>query len=104
MAQIRRELHEDVREVVASAEAVTDWKRYIRMYPWAAIGVAVAVGYLVVPRRHRTVPSDIATQADVAKVREVVRDAKKEAKEPARKGLIGMALGFAAPIALRAAQ
>jgi hypothetical protein len=102
MAQIRRELHEDVRGVVSSAEAVTDWRRYIRMYPWAALGVAAAAGYLIVPRRHRTIPTDIATQADVAQVREVVKDAKAEKKS--RKGLIGAAFGFAVPIALRAAQ
>ena len=46
MAQIRRELHEDVQGVVAGAEAVADWRRYIRLYPWAAVGAAVgsAVG------------------------------------------------------------
>jgi len=102
MAEIRRELHEDVREVVASAEAVTDWRRYIRMYPWAALGVAVAVGYLIVPRRHRTLPQDLATHADVARVREVVKEAK--VKDKARKGLIGAAFGFLIPIAMRAAQ
>jgi len=102
MAQIRRELHEDVREVVASAEAVTDWRRYIRMYPWAALGVAAAAGYLIVPKKRRSIPKDIATHADVAQVREVVEDAK--ARKKPRKGLIGLALGFAAPIALRAAQ
>jgi len=101
MAQIRRDLHQDVKGVVESAEAVTDWRRYIRMYPWAALGVAVAAGYLVVPKRR--VPSDLATQADVARVREVVKEAKTE-KKTARKGLIGAAFGFIVPIALRAAQ
>jgi hypothetical protein len=102
MAQIRRELHEDVRDVVASAEAVTDWRRYIRMYPWAALGLAAVAGFLIVPKRHRTIPPDIATHADVAQVREVVEEVK--AKKKSRKGLIGAALGFAVPIALRAAQ
>src|SRR4051812_8904675 len=106
MAQIRRELHEDVREVVASAEAVTDWPRYIRMYPCAALGAAVAAGYLIVPRRHRTVPRDIATHADVAQAREVVEDVKGKQDKPkkSRKGVVGAAFGFLVPIALRAAQ
>jgi hypothetical protein len=108
MARIRRELHEDVREVVASAEAVTDWRRYIRMYPWAALGVPFAVGYLIVPRKHRPVPIPIVVPAGAAEVREAIdREKEREkdkAKEPQRKGLVGMALGFLAPIALRAAQ
>jgi len=113
MAQIRRDLHEDVRGVVASAEAVTDWRRYIRNYPWTAMGVALAAGYLVVPRRHRSVPHDLATHADVARVREVVegtrdkaegtREKEKEASKE-RKGLLAMAMALLGPVALRAAQ
>jgi len=106
MAQIRRELHQDVREVVASAEAVTDWHRYIRMYPWAAVGVAFAVGFVIVPRRHKSVPRDLATQADVARVREVVEDVKDKAKDKKvrRGGILGALVAFAGPIAMRAAQ
>jgi len=109
MAQIRRELHEDVRDVVASAEAVTDWRRYLRMYPWLTLGLPFAVGYLIVPKRRRKIPRDIATQADVAQVREVVQSVAEKAreeppKEKAKKGLFAMAWGLAAPIAIRAVQ
>ncbi|MEA2631568.1 MAG: hypothetical protein QOE66_1787, partial [Chloroflexota bacterium] len=75
MAQIRRELHEDVQEVVAGAEAVADWRRYIRMYPWAAVGIATATGYLIVPKRRRSVPRDVARQSDVAEMREELKQA-----------------------------
>jgi len=112
MAQIRRDLHEDVRGVVASAEAVTDWRRYIRNYPIVSLGLAAAVGYLVVPRRHRSVPTDLATHADMTRVREAVEEAgakpkradkeRKESKE--RKGLLAMALALVGPVAVRAAQ
>jgi uncharacterized membrane protein YkvA (DUF1232 family) len=110
MAEIRRELHEDVREVVATAEAVTDWRAYLSRYPWVALGAAFAVGYLVVPRRHRPV----ATRADLSEVREAVESARQTVVEAAmgkdegaarrRKGLIGAALGMLTPLALRAAQ
>src|SRR5947209_12012268 len=53
MARIRRELHEDVRGVVESAEAVTDWKHWIRDYPWASVAAAAAVGFFLVPKRRR---------------------------------------------------
>jgi len=106
MAQIRRELHEDVQEVVAGAEAVTDWRRYVRSYPWPAVGVAFAVGYLVVPKRRRSVPRDIARQADVAGVREELRQARAIVPEEKKrgKGFIAAGFGLLAPMAWRLAQ
>ena len=106
MARIRRELHEDVRGVVESAEAVTDWKHWIRDYPWASAAAALAIGYLVVPRRRKTVkPAEVA-QAVAAQIQPVVQQAVAPAPEPKKKGrgLIGAGLGLLAPIALRAAQ
>jgi hypothetical protein len=110
MAEIRRELHEDVREVVATAEAVTDWRSYLSKYPWLALGGAFAVGYLVVPRRHKPV----ATRADLSEVREAVESARQtvvdvakgkgEGESRRRKTLVGAALGMLTPLALRAAQ
>jgi hypothetical protein len=102
MAQIRRELHEDVQEVVAGAEAVADWRRYIRAYPWAAVGAAAAVGYLVVPKRHRSVPRDVARKADVEAAIEAAREPAEETKR--RKSLIGAGLGMLAPLVWRAAS
>jgi ElaB/YqjD/DUF883 family membrane-anchored ribosome-binding protein len=103
MAWIRRELREDVLGVVESAEAVTDWKHYIRDYPWASVALAAAVGFVLVPRRRKTVkPAEVA-RAVVAQIQPTVQAA---AAEPARKGrgLIGAGLGLLAPIVLRVAQ
>ncbi len=106
MAAIRHELHEDVREVVANAEAVTDWQRYLRMYPWAGVTAAFAIGYLIVPRRRKKVPADLATQADVAQVREAVESAAVTARtpEPRRKSLLGTAWQLVGPLVIRTAQ
>jgi len=106
MALIRRELHHDVREVVASAEAVADWHRYIRMYPWAAVGTAFAVGYLVIPKRRRSVPADIATHADVAQMRDALVDAAPRTVEEAkpRKSILAGMFGLVMPMAWRLAQ
>lgn len=105
MAQIRRELHQDVREVVEKAEAVADWQRYIRMYPWVSIGIAFAAGYFVVPKRHKA----MATAADVAQVREAVKETRKngeavKAKEKAKTGLLMTAWATLSPVVLRLAQ
>lgn len=114
MAAIRRAMHEDVKEVVATAEAAADWRRYLVTYPWASIGVAFAVGYFIVPKRHhRTADALAATQADLSKVREMVEATGKKVVETAkaqtdpperRKGLIAAALGMLAPLALRTVQ
>jgi hypothetical protein len=110
MALIRRELHEDVKGVVANAEAVTDWRRMLTAYPWATLGAAFIVGYLIVPRRH-TAP---ATKADLSAVRESVDTTREKVVEAAReagqeakthkKGLLGAAVAMVAPLAWRAAQ
>jgi len=104
MAQIRHELHQDVRGVVENAEAATDWRRYVRMYPWASLGVAFVAGYLIVPKRRRKIPRDLATGEDLARVREVVEANKEPAKKAAGKGLVGAAFAMLVPIVVRAAQ
>ena len=91
MAQIRRDLHEDVREVVAGAEAATNWRRYVRAYPWASVGIAAAVGFLAVPRVSRSLIRDTALKADVAEVRDQlkqVQEAGPVAKEERRASLL----------------
>jgi hypothetical protein len=103
MAQIRRDLHQDVQGVVQGAEAATDWRRFIRNYPWASMGVALAVGYLIVPRRQKTqaiayAPAEIARAIAVESPKVIEPEAKKG------KGLLGTVFGLVAPIALRAAQ
>lgn len=105
MAQIRHELHQDMQEVVAGAEAVTDWKRYIRMYPWAALGAAFALGYVIVPKRRRSVPRDIARQSDLAEVSHLLKQAQ-DAEPEKKKGrsLIGAGLAMVLPMAWRVAQ
>ena len=104
MAQIRHELHQDVRGVVEHAEAATDWRRYYRMYPWASLAVAFAIGYLIVPKRRRKIPRDVATRADIAQVREDVQEAKEPAKKAATKGVLGALFGMLVPVVVRAAQ
>ncbi len=105
MAEIRRDLHLDIQEVVAGAEAVTDWRRYVRMYPWAAVGLAAAVGYLIVPKRHRSVPPDVARKSDVAAVRQMLEPEPEPApKTTIVRSLANAAVGTLAPLAWRAAQ
>jgi hypothetical protein len=128
MAQIRMELHQDVQGLVAGTEAASDWKYYVRHYPWAAMGAAALVGFLIVPRKRRSVTATAHQAAEVAvqkvvdqvaaasngaaaprgeassKAKGKARHEKDGAKETSKAGMVGLALGFAGPILKRLAQ
>jgi hypothetical protein len=99
MAQIRRELHDDVRGVVEGAEAATDWRRYVQAYPWAILGATAIVGYLLVPARRTAAPLPAATEP----ARPPVEATSTVAPEKS-KGWVRAAFGLVAPLAIRAAQ
>jgi hypothetical protein len=83
--------------MVASAGSVTDWRSYVRLYPWAVCGAAFAAGYLIVPKRRKIVvqvPPELGRTVEPA-----APEPKKE-----RAGLIGGLWGLVGPLALRAAQ
>jgi len=110
MAQIRQRLHQDMQGVVAGAEAASDWKHYVRLYPFAAVGLAWTVGFLIVPRKRRSVTktAEKAAEAAVSKIVETVaaNPVTPPAPEPRKRraGIIGSALGVITPVAIRAAQ
>ena len=58
MQQLRCEIDEDVEDVSASARTMVDWKHYVKTYPWVCFGAAVALGFLIVPKRSRAIGSD----------------------------------------------
>jgi hypothetical protein len=99
MAQIRREMHEDVREAVKGAQSLTDWRSQVRNHPWVALGTAAALGYLIVPKRYPAPAPAVVAVAPAAAVQPIAAAPKKK-----RWGLIGSAVGLLAPIAVRAAQ
>jgi hypothetical protein len=51
MADVRYDLDEDVQEIVEGAREMSQWRSYVRAYPWWCLGGALALGYLLVPRR-----------------------------------------------------
>ena len=51
MEEVRCDLDEDVQEIVEGARDMGEWRSYVRTYPWVCLGAALAVGYLIVPRR-----------------------------------------------------
>jgi ElaB/YqjD/DUF883 family membrane-anchored ribosome-binding protein len=53
MAELRRELAFDVRDVSRSARAMTNPAYYVRKFPWATTAAAAIVGYLLIPKKKR---------------------------------------------------
>ena len=104
MAQIRRELHEDVQGVVRGAEATTDWRRYVKNYPWVALGLAFGVGYLIVPRKRQ--PQDLITQYLPSHHDRPAERTPAPEPEPKKKGkgIFRTLVGLATPFVLKSAQ
>lgn len=110
MAQIRRELHEDMQGMVAGAETATDWRYYVRLYPWAALGAACVVGFLIVPRRRSvTRAAEAAAEGVADRVHDVVKTARAGRsqtvpQEKKKAGVVRALFGMALPVLTRAAQ
>ncbi len=51
MLRVRTDIDDDVDELMVAAKTFVDWKTYVRSAPWATAGLAVALGFLVVPTK-----------------------------------------------------
>jgi hypothetical protein len=106
MAVIRRELHTNVRESVAGAEAVADWGRHTWTYPWIALGAAAAAGYVMYSSGHQRAAAGTTGPADGANAGEPVAGAGAKVQERSRIGrnLVIAAWDILFPVAVRAGQ
>lgn len=87
MAEVRRELDEDVNGIVENARTLTSWRYYVRKYPWACMAGAAALGYLAVPRQYEIHSPDAETLEKLARKNRLVVKHKPEVQ--ARGGLVG---------------
>jgi hypothetical protein len=71
MAELRRELTTEVREVSRGARVMTDWTFYVRRYPWAVAGVAAAVGFLMVPKKKAVISPDQEALAELVRKKQL---------------------------------
>ena len=72
MQQLRCEIDEDGEDVSASAHGIIDWKHYVKTHPWVCFGAAVALGFLIVPKRPKATPAAAATVVEPAATGHVV--------------------------------
>ena len=67
MQGIRCEIDRDLEDLAASARNMVDWKHYVKAHPWLSLGTAVALGFLIVPKRSTVIHSDLATLTELAR-------------------------------------
>jgi hypothetical protein len=83
-AELRRtrgRLIVDATAVAGGARELADWRYYVRRYPWAALGVAGALGYLAIPRRLEIMSPDAKTLERLAKKNKLVIESKPPAAQ-----------------------
>jgi hypothetical protein len=97
MAALRRDLQRGVESVSESARVMTDWRYYVRQFPFATAAVAAAVGYLLIPRRPQVIVPDAQTLAKMARNNQVwVKTGAPKSSEGPRgmlAGLVALAAG-----------
>jgi hypothetical protein len=101
MARLRSEMGQDVESVFDTAEELTDWKHYVRRYPWIAVTAAAAVGYLVVPARRTAGDADLDAFLKRAQRYGLVVE-RDSTERGAQGGWMRTVMGVAGPIVTRA--
>jgi hypothetical protein len=88
MAELRSELTCDVRDVKRSTREMAEQARelaspmfYIRRYPWASAAAAIAVGYLLVPKKRQVIKPDPEMLAELVRKQQVKLDTGKVSQD-----------------------
>ena len=79
MAELRRELTCDARDVGRGARALTNPLYHVRHFPWASAAVAAAIGYMLVPKKKQVIDPDPEVLAELVRTRQIKLDATKAA-------------------------
>ena len=72
MHQVRLGLREDAQQIASSARDAVDWRFYVKHYPWACLGGAALIGFVLVPRRVELVSPDAPTLLQLARRNKLV--------------------------------
>jgi hypothetical protein len=100
MAALRESLGHDWERTVTNLRTMTDWRQLVRHYPWACLGAAAALGFVIVPSK-----ANIVVQADSQTLSQLSRQGgavRVNAAVPAQ-GAIGSLATIAGQMLFRAA-
>jgi hypothetical protein len=97
MAELRRELTGDVREVSRGARVMTDWTFYVRRFPWVVVGIAACAGYLLIPRKPQIISPNQDALAEMIRKKQLRLDVDHKTEKPGMlQAILTMALTWAA--------
>jgi hypothetical protein len=76
---------------------MTDWKFYVRKFPWAVAGAAVVAGYMLVPKRKPVIKPDPEMIEELVRQKKIkVESVTKQPDKPGMmKSLVMMGLTYA---------
>lgn len=102
MARIRTRAERKATRLGEETRQFLDWKHYVRLFPWAALGAAALAGYWIVPRRKVT---SEASAADAKALVDLARQGQIVVKSAnPRPSMIGRLVSLAGPFVMRAAM
>jgi len=107
MAQIRRDMHLDVSQVVGDVGDAMDWRSVIRNHPYLALGIGLTVGYFIVPKRRGRVERATAQVQPLLKTSIAPAYESAQPEKPRRsigRRAVGWALGLLWPLVSQSAQ
>jgi hypothetical protein len=97
MQEVRRDMGDDVKGIVETAKTLSDWRYYVKNHPWACIGLAVGLGFVVAPRRRPKPGPD--TQELIALLKKYNVNVAKPGG--GNQGLARTLIGMATPFVMR---
>jgi len=101
MRTIRRDLRDNVKEIVVGASQIFDWKSYVRSFPWTFVAAAAILGYLLVPRRKQPPVELVETKESIEQLAEQIKS--RVAPKPApSQSVAALVLPILGGIAMRA--
>lgn len=103
MAELRRGLRNDAVQIAKTAQQATDWKFYVKKFPLVCAGVALVVGYALVPAKRKGGPL-LATDEQLERMAKAGRlKIVAETPETDKPSLMRKAMFAVGGLALRAA-
>jgi hypothetical protein len=100
MREIRGKLPGEVAGIVESARQLTDWKHYVRTFPWGSLAAAAAAGYMAIPRKLEVIRPSAEELLKLARKEKLIIEPKHPAQE--KPGLVESALQLTGNMLLRA--
>ncbi|MCE9555102.1 MAG: hypothetical protein K8T91_17260, partial [Planctomycetes bacterium] len=82
MREVRAQMVEDADHMADATRTMTDWRAYVRRYPWLFVGGAALVGYALIPRKSGTVSLDAETLRQLSRCSGQAQTSERQRPRP----------------------